>query len=154
VYQHLISLVFPEYESARLKCLELHGEIAALDLEHEKVADSMHRYYQAFSLGYGGDSKTSNAKSAPAKIHELPPRIEIPPLIMKDKQCWTKIGVAVDSAQNETTSLQARNVDLQQEIDRRQAALTSLKSDIATWKADCRNALVALRSKANGSNQS
>jgi hypothetical protein len=113
----------------------------------------MHTYYQAFSLGYGGDTQTSNAKAAAAKMHELPPRIEIPPLIMKDKQCWTKIGAAVDSTQNETTILRARNVDLQKEIGRRQATLTSLKSDIAIWKADCRVALVAIRSKANGGTQ-
>jgi hypothetical protein len=152
-YQNLINLVFPDHEKARLECLELHREIAALDLQHEKLADSMHTYYQAFSLGYRGETETSTTKSAAAKLHELQPRLKIPPLVMGDKQCWTKIGAAVDSARNETKILQARKLDLQHEIDRRQAALTSLKSEIEAWKADCRSALVAIRGKANGAVQ-
>jgi uncharacterized membrane protein len=149
VYQNLIDLVFPKYESEWLACYDLHCKIDALDSERRKVAHAMKKCHQSFSLSDRTDIMTTAAKPAADKVRELPPRMEIPPLVEEDRNCWAKIGAFVDAALQETTILQARKLVLQKDIDRRRATLTSLKSDIEIWKANCRRSMEAILNKAN-----
>jgi hypothetical protein len=151
VYQNLIDLVCPKYESEWQKCCDLHRKLDALDSERHMMADAMKKCYQSLSLSDGADieTSTSTAKSVADNVHELPPRIEIPPLDKEDEHCWAKIGVAVDVVRKETRTLHARNVDWQKKVDCRQAVLADMKSDIETLKATSMSALEAILEKAN-----
>jgi hypothetical protein len=95
------------------------------------------------------ETSTTTAKPVADTVHELSPRMEIPPLDTEDEHCWAKIGAVVDSARKETRILHARNVDWQKKVACRQAVLANMKSGIETLRATSLSALEAILGKAN-----